>query len=118
VNLFRGRTADDLQKAGAIEGDGAGIANVGVNGKATAYVRPHDVEVSRHINGTPGLLAEVISTSATGPTARVYLKLSETKELVEAEMTRERHRELALATGETVHVSWRKARIFTDDYSI
>jgi sulfate/thiosulfate transport system ATP-binding protein len=114
VNLFRGRIADDLRKADGSAGDD----QASPGGKATAYVRPHDVEVSRLANGTPSFIAEVISTSMTGPTARVYLQLRETKELVEAEMTREQHRELDLAAGEIVHVSWRKAKVFTDDYSI
>ena len=108
VNLFRGRTADDLHEAG----------NAATQGKTTAYVRPHDVEISRQSNGTPTLAAEVMSTSTAGPTARVYLQLRETKEFVEAELTRERHQELQLAAGEIVQVSLRKARIFTDDYSI
>ena len=114
VNLFRGRTAEDLRRVGGVVDGG----KTNGNGKATAYVRPHDVEVSRRTDATPGLVAEVLSTSVAGPTARIYLQISQTKELVEAEMTRERHRELALTVGEIVHVSWRKARIFTDDYSI
>jgi sulfate/thiosulfate transport system ATP-binding protein len=114
VNLFRGRIAEDLQKVEEAAGDG----QASPAGKATAYVRPHDVEVSRSANGTPSLVAEVISISMAGPTARVYLQLRDTKELVEAEMTRERHRDLALAAGEIVLVSWRKAKLFTDDYSI
>jgi sulfate transport system ATP-binding protein len=104
VNLFHGRGGEDLQQP--------------TGAKATAYVRPHDLEISRQTNGVPTLAAEVLSTSTTGPTARVYLQIRETKELVEAEMTRQRHRELALSAGETVYVSWSKARIFANDYSI
>jgi sulfate transport system ATP-binding protein len=114
VNLFRGRTADDLQQVGGVVGGDRTV----MEGTATAYVRPHDVEISRQMNGTPGLAAEVISTSMAGPSARVYLKLRQTQELVEAELTRERHRELNLKAGEIVQISWRKARIFADDYSI
>jgi sulfate/thiosulfate transport system ATP-binding protein len=108
VNLFRGRIAADAHEP----------AGISAPKKATTYVRPHDVEISRHTNGVPSLAAEVISTSTAGPTARVHLQLRETKEFVEAELTRERYQELQLTAGETVVVSWRKARIFNDDYSI
>jgi sulfate/thiosulfate transport system ATP-binding protein len=113
VNLFRGRGAEDLHQVGSVAG-----SNPIPAAKSTAYVRPHDLEISRQTNGVPTLAAEVLSTTTTGPTARVYLRIRETKELVEAEMTRQRHRELALSAGETVYVSWRQARIFSDDYSI
>jgi sulfate/thiosulfate transport system ATP-binding protein len=111
VNLFRGRTAEDLQAGGNV----VGPSNLG---RAVAYVRPHDVEISRHTNGHPRIEAEVLSTSTGGPTARIYLQILETKELVEAELTRQRHKELCLTPGEKVYLSWRTARIFTDDYSI
>jgi sulfate transport system ATP-binding protein len=118
VNLFRGRTAEDLKKIGGVVGGNAGYERPATNWKAIAYVRPHDVQISRHVNGTAGLAAEVISMSLAGPTARVYLKLTESREMIEAELTRDRHRELALTAGEIVRVSWRQARIFSDDYSI
>jgi sulfate transport system ATP-binding protein len=109
VNLFRGRTALDLLQA-----EGAPVGN----GNHTAYVRPHDVEICRQPNGTPTVLAEVVSTLTGGSVARVYLRIVKTQELLEAELTRQRHRELALSPGETVYVSLRKAKIFVDDYSI
>jgi sulfate/thiosulfate transport system ATP-binding protein len=111
VNLFRGRTAQDLLHA-----EGAG-AHTG-NGTPTAYVRPHDVEICRQPNGTPVVQAEVVSSATGGPTARVYLRIVKTQELIEAELTRQRHRELGLTVGETVYVSLRRAKIFADDYSI
>jgi sulfate transport system ATP-binding protein len=118
VNLFRGRSAEDLQKVGGIEGQINGGDRPAINGKSIAYVRPHDLQISRRVKGAAGLVAEVISTSTAGPTARVFLKINESRELIEAELTRERHRELALSAGEMVLVSWKRARIFADDYSI
>jgi len=117
VNLFHGRIAEDLQRAAHLQNNSP-ITAVEGNGHPTAYVRPHDVEISRIPNGAPTLVAEVRSTATTGPVVRVYLQIAESSELIEAELTRERHRELGLVPGETVHVSWRKAKVFAEDYAI
>jgi len=85
-----------------------------------AYVRPHDVEILPAVTG--GLESErvvVESIHSAGPVARVSCRRNHgTNELVEAEIPRERLRELALAPGSTVHLRLRTLHRFPDDFSI
>ena len=53
-----------------------------------------------------------------GPVVRVELDLCENSETVEAELTREIFRELALKVGESVFVRTRNVRVFVEDYQI
>ena len=50
--------------------------------------------------------------------AEAELERLDTLEMIDAEMTRERYRELELAEGEKVFVRPRNMRVFVGDYSI
>jgi len=53
-----------------------------------------------------------------GPAVRLELKRSDTGEPMEAELTKERYKELALKSGEQVFVRPRHLRVFVEDFSI
>ena len=85
------------------------------NSPALAYVRPHDIEVFKQRNGSVPAFEAVISyIHSVGPLVRLELKRAEHDELVEAELTRERFRELDLNEGEHVFVYPRNIRVFLE----
>ena len=116
VNLFHGRVQDGRLRVGDAavgEADAAGSdAQRGI-----AYVRPHDVEVARE-GDADTIPARVDHVSFAGPFVHVQLTRADTDESLEAALTRDRHRELALKPGEPVHLRFRNARVFAEDYSI
>jgi sulfate transport system ATP-binding protein len=117
VNLFHGRVDKGLAQIGEFEvaaPEHAGMRNA----PAVAYVRPHEIELERHRNGDAVIEAVVCYVHAVGPTARLELERQDNGERIEAELTRDRFRELDLQTGEHVFVKPRDMRIFVDDYSI
>jgi sulfate transport system ATP-binding protein len=83
-------------------------------GLVEAYVRPHDVEVSRHRNGWLSFEVVVRVTTALGPTVRLELERKDTGEPIEAELPRDRYREDATAVGETVYARPKRFRTFGD----
>jgi sulfate transport system ATP-binding protein len=113
VNLFHSRREHVSETGAAPAAESAG------EGEAVlAYVRPHDVHIARHRNGEPTIAATVRHINSVGPVVRVELQREDTGDLVTAELTRDRYRELALKAGETVQIKAQNARIFEEDYSI
>ena len=110
VNLFHGRV-----HAGGVrieEGTGPG------SGAVVAYVRPHDVEVSRNRDSEFIIPAKVVHIGAAGPLARLQLVRLDTGEPVEAEMTREKYRSEKYEVGEQVYMRVTNPRVFPQDYVI
>jgi sulfate transport system ATP-binding protein len=83
-------------------------------GLLEAYVRPHDMEVSRHRNGWMSFEVVVRVTTTLGPTVRLELERKDTGEPIEAELSRDRYREDAMAVGETVYARPKRFRTFGD----
>jgi sulfate transport system ATP-binding protein len=79
---------------------------------AVAFVRPHDLLLSRPGEGG-GASAVVRHVTVLGPLVRVELSLGD--QLVEAETTRQRHSELQLSAGQRILVWPRQARFFLHD---
>ncbi len=117
VNLFHGR----------VDKGEARIGGIAVNvpeyqeadpGPAVAYVRPYDIEINRQRNSTEEIEARIRFIQGAGAVARRELERLDTQEMIEAEMTRERHRELGLREGEKVFLRPRNLRVFVGDYNI
>jgi sulfate transport system ATP-binding protein len=103
VNLFHGRMHDGRLHIDGSEQPGQ-VA-------AVAYVRPHDLEITR--SPRPGALTACVRhINAAGAVVRVLLEVPGKADAVEAELTREQYRQLALMPGETVHLVLRNACIF------
>jgi sulfate transport system ATP-binding protein len=79
---------------------------------AVAYVRPHNIHLTRQKNGVPSIEVIVRHIHAAGPIARVELERTDTGEELEAELPRREERELALSVGDTAFASLREARVF------
>jgi sulfate transport system ATP-binding protein len=79
---------------------------------AAVYVRPHEFTIDSSRNGAESLEARVLHVNPTGSRAKVELRIIESDQLINAELTAERFSELALKSGDTVFVSARRARVF------
>ena len=82
------------------------------NHDALAYVRPHDIEVYTEKNGDPALQAVVSYIHAAGPLVRLELQAGHDDDTIEAEITRERFRELKLDHGSRVYLKPRHVQVF------
>jgi sulfate transport system ATP-binding protein len=106
VNLFHGRVHDGRLRTSELE-------------SGVVYVRPHDVEISRKpsLEGH-AVVAHIEHITFAGPLVNVQLTRADTKESVDAAVTRERYKQLGLKSGEDVYVEFKNARMFVEDYSI
>jgi sulfate transport system ATP-binding protein len=110
VNVFHGRIDNGRAVLGAPGGnDGASLTNV--------YVRPHDLEIERHVNGSPAIKASILRINPAGAFAKIALATDDGRD-IQVELPQDRYDELALRAGETVYVSARKARVFAPEYQI
>ncbi|HZX32115.1 MAG TPA: sulfate ABC transporter ATP-binding protein [Rhodocyclaceae bacterium] len=76
---------------------------------ATAFVRPHDIDLSRG-PAEGAMEAQVQHVHPIGPVVRV--ELLHDSEIVEVELSRERHEALALENGQTVWFRPRNLKVF------
>jgi sulfate transport system ATP-binding protein len=81
-------------------------------------VRPHDIDIQREAGDGTAFSATVANIHPIGSIVRLELQRSEGGSIVEAELSRERHRELALKQGEQVWIKPRSVRIFLDQQPV
>ena len=86
--------------------------------KVVAFVRPYDIDVSRQPFSPDDIHAEVRFVHAAGALIRVELARVDSGEPLEAQMDRERLRDLALAAGDRVWLRPKNMQVFVDDYQI
>jgi sulfate transport system ATP-binding protein len=79
---------------------------------AVAYVRPHNIQLTRLKNGVPSIEVKVRYIHAAGPVARVELERLDNGEELEAELPRREEQALALNVGDTAFAGLRDARVF------
>ena len=85
----------------------------GPEGPVSVYVRPHDLDVSKHRNGRPAWPARIGRLTPLGGTVRLDLTLHDGTAL-QVQLTRERSLELALEQGEDVFVSPKDMKVFRE----
>jgi len=81
---------------------------------ASAYVRPHDIDIRKTRGDAPAFEAVISYVHSLGPLVRLELQRADQTEIVEAELTRERFKELTVAEGDRVFISPRNVRVFLD----
>ena len=116
VNIFHGR----MEQGRAYVGDqeiACGVAAAQGDAATAFYVRPHELDVERG-SSEGGVAARIVHVNLAGARARVHLAAADSGAPILVELTRERHAELDLRAGETVHVKPRQVRYFVPDYSI
>jgi sulfate transport system ATP-binding protein len=107
VNAFAVRMRD-----GALGSAGEGDT------PATAFVRPHDICVTREPGGPAMLKARVKRCHAVGPFASLELERLDSHEPFSVQLSKEQFRELQPQPGEELFVELRNVKVFPDDYSI
>jgi sulfate transport system ATP-binding protein len=114
VNLFHGRATDGQANLGGLKVDSSDLPQNG-DIAVIGYVRPHELLVERSRNGHPTVPAVVKDAVPLGGTVRLELERRDNGGRLEAQMTRERFKELAIVKGDEVHVSAQRIKVFTDD---
>lgn len=113
VNLFHSRVTAGRANIGEIELQ-LDEHHEAKDSPAFAYVRPHDIEILKERSSEPAFEAVVSYVHAIGPLVRLELERADHTELIEAELTRERFRELNIGEGARVFVQPRNVRVFLD----
>jgi sulfate transport system ATP-binding protein len=110
ANVFPGQVANGQVRVGELS---LPVPELGAQagGAALAYVRPHELEVSRQ--AVAGALAATLEhTVRLGPNVRLELARHGDGAPLEAEISRARYDELGLETGQVVYVAPSRARVF------
>ena len=118
VNLFHGRMENGKLLNVHLNLDAADLENA-ENQLAVGYVRPHDVTIEREGIDAEAIQATIVHIHVVGRSVQVELKRLDNDQFLEAELTKERYRELNLTAGESVFVKPNQLRVFIpEDYSI
>lgn len=81
-------------------------------GSSSAYVRPSDIEIAPLTDAVDGVPATIQFIGSAGPVVRIELTRRDTGDTLDAEISRERYRELKLIVGDSVLVTARNLRFF------
>lgn len=114
VNLFHSRVHEGWARIGEVALPAPEHPEA-ENAQAIAYVRPHDIQISRQPDGAGNLEARVIGIVTIGPLVRVELEVPAAHEEIEAELTQAAYQQLGLKRGEQVFVRPSRARVFLEE---
>ncbi len=81
---------------------------------AHIYIRPHELDIQRHLKGHPALPANVTRINPAGAIAKVGLIGTDGAE-IQVDLPLDRFESLRLKLGETVYVSPKKMRVFAPE---
>ncbi len=88
------------------------------DGLADAYIRPHELDISRSPEGGNAMRAQIVHINPAGSIVKVRLLAEDFGLMINVDLTLERYRQLGLKSGESVHITPCEATIFPVDYSI
>jgi sulfate/thiosulfate transport system ATP-binding protein len=117
VNLFHGRIHHGRVHIGNTEFP-IGAAPDQTEAPTVAYVRPHDIRVSRRPDERATLPARVLRFHAAGPIAHLELARLDDRAPFAVQLSKEEFRQLEPRPGEQLFVELQSVRVFADDYSI
>ncbi len=110
VNVFRGRIERGQAVMSGLTIDLAGLVPQDV-AQTNVYVRPHELEIERQMNGEPAFAAQVSRINPAGSLAKIVLAVSDGRE-IQVDLPFERFLQLALQPGDRVFVVPKKVRVF------
>lgn len=118
VNLFHGRLQNGKLLNVHVDMSEAELESA-ENRLAVGYVRPHDMTIEREGTDPEAVQAKIIHIHVVGRTVQVELKRQDNDQFLEAELTKERYRELNVKVGEDVYIKPNQLRVFIpEDFSI
>lgn len=118
VNVFHGRLLAGQMDLGGFAFDLTEYQQA-EGSNATAYVRPHEVELTRAPQRPSSLPVQVVHVNPAGPVTRVRLVSPEFGVALNVDLSQDRYAELKLRTGDELFATPRKVRVFMpDDYVI
>jgi sulfate transport system ATP-binding protein len=118
ANELRGRVVGGRVTAGALAAEVARGSTAPEGASVHAFVRPHDVTVTKVDADAPAIsVARIERIAWLGGTVKLALKLSDGG-AISVEMPRAEVLALALGEGDPVMVDLREAKVFVEDYSI
>jgi sulfate transport system ATP-binding protein len=117
VNLFHGRVQEGRVIIGETHFE---VAQNGTHhqDKAVAFVRPHDIRITRESKGQATLAARLVHCHAAGPIAQLELTRVDDGTPFSVQLSKEQFKELKPIPGEQLYVELKNVRVFADDYSI
>jgi sulfate transport system ATP-binding protein len=90
----------------------------GGDGRTDAYIRPHELDISRTADGGNCLLGKIVHINPAGSVVKVRLMAEDFGLMINVDIAPERYKALALRPNETVYVTPKSAKIFESDYTI
>ena len=90
----------------------------GGDGRTDAYIRPHELDISRTADGGNCLLGKIVHINPAGSVVKVRLLAEDFGLMINVDITPERYKALALKPNEAVYVTPKSAKIFESDYTI
>lgn len=111
VNVFHGRAEAGRVAAGGFDLPFPDYSNSAAQ-PATAYVRPHEMEIDRKPHGPRSVEARVERINRSGPLVKLSLVGADGKTPVSVEIDHGRDRELALSLGDKVFLYPHHVRVF------
>jgi sulfate transport system ATP-binding protein len=118
VNLFHGRLDKGRVLIGETEFQLPNSPDLARDGSAVAFVRPHDIRITRKPSPQANLAARVLRVNAAGPVAQVELERLDGGGEFNVQVSKEYFRRLNPQPGEQVFVELQNLRVFSEDYSI
>jgi len=117
VNLFHGR----VHEGSVMIGDTTFSTTqslAAAESKAVAFVRPHDIRITREPAPPRTFPARVIRSNAAGPFAQLELERVDGGDRFMAQLSKDEFQRLLPKNGEAVFVELMNVRVFGDDFSI
>jgi sulfate transport system ATP-binding protein len=115
VNLFHGRVEDGQLHLGEHAlALGSASGDVSGDGKAVAFVRPHEFDLVPGWRTGDGLPATIVRVVSVGPSAQIELSRLD-GERIEVTIARDTFHPLGLGEGDQVSLRPRRIRVFQDD---
>lgn len=118
VNLFHGRIHDGKVELGSLKLD-APEHTEAKNQDIVSFIRPHDIEIRTQDEEAEFIPAEILFIRAVGPIVNLELRRLDNEDYIEAEISKEVYKQLALKEKQKVYLKPRDFKVFTpDDYVI
>ena len=119
VNVFHGRVENGMAMLGALNIEYPDYHHA-ESKNATAYVRPHELDIEREPFGTSCLEVRVLQVNPAGSVAKIRVFSEQFGLALNVDLSLERYGELRLNPGDKVYVAARRVRVFmpAPDYVI